>query len=171
MLLPDHAILDHIYGGQIGCDPFTAEALQPASLDVRLAWSYPDPVTGEPRPAPSGSTFTMKPGAFRLAHTIETIRLPADIAAQLSTKSSLARLGLSSHQTAGWVDPGFEGQLVLELHNASDTSIKLHHGQFVAQLTFMRLESAAHRPYGHPNLGSHYQHQKGAVPSHLETAP
>lgn len=164
MILSDTTILRHIRSGHIGCTPWYPAHVQPASLEVHLAWAWDDEA------APEGDGLLLLPGDFILAHTIETVCLPPGIGAQLSGKSSLGRLGLQVHATAGWIDPGFEGQIVFELKNLNITkSIYLEYGQAIAQLVFHALDEPAARPYGHPDNGNHYQHQRGTRYSYLDT--
>lgn len=107
----------------------------------------------------------LQPGDFWLASTVETVRIPTDMVAQVNGKSSLARKGLVIHQTAGFIDPGFKGQVTLELSNASHRPIKLTTWMPICQLVFMQMTSPAQRPYGSAGLGSHYQGQRGPTPS------
>jgi dCTP deaminase len=112
-------------------------------------------------------SFILLPGEFILGCTMEHIKLPADIQATVCGKSSLGRLGLFV-ENAGFVDPGFNGFLTLELFNASKTPLKLCAGMRIAQLSFNRLDTPCQRPYGAPELGSHYQNQTGATVSRWE---
>lgn len=165
MILSDATILTHLRDGYIGCTPWDASHVQPASLEVHLAW------TGDDEADPEGDGLLLLPGDFILAHTIETVRLPPGIGAQLSGKSSLGRLGLQVHATAGWIDPGFEGQIVFELKNLNITkSIYLEYGQAIAQLVFHLLDQPAKHPYGHPQNNNHYQHQRGTRYSYLDNS-
>lgn len=151
MILGDSDIRFHIRTGHLKVEPEPADRdFQPASLELHI----------------SGGIWVM-PGEFALAHTIQTVTLGAGIAGHLSGKSSLGRLGLDVHATAGWIDPGFHGQIVLELYNKSKSSIHLSDGQAIGQLVFHLLLTPARRPYGHPDLGSHYQDQRGTITSHL----
>lgn len=127
------------------------DAYQPASLDIRI-----------------GHDVAIKPGQLVLGHTLEYIEVPANIAIQLSGKSSLGRLGLLIHVTAGWIDPGFKGQIVLELVNLSTWPIVLAEADYVGQLVFNRMSAEPRQLYGAPGRGSHYQNQQGTVPSYLE---
>lgn len=110
----------------------------------------------------------LEPGEFALGSTLEKVTLPATLCAQVNGKSSLGRLGLLVHATAGFVDPGFSGELTLELKNLSNHVIPLSRGMAVAQLVFHRLTSPAQRPYGHEELGSHYQGQVGIRRSYMD---
>jgi dCTP deaminase len=111
--------------------------------------------------------FVLQPGVFCLATTLETIALPDDIVARVDGRSSLGRLGLLVHATAGYVDPGWTGKLTLELSNQSQMPIALYYGTRVAQISFLRLSSPVDRPYGSPGLGSKYQGQTGPTPSRI----
>jgi dCTP deaminase len=165
--------------------PFHPDRLQPASLELTLAadvlmeveavwWDEcgnrhtgvrMDPLTlCLPQCAPSHHVV-LRNTDFWLASTAETVRIPDDMVAVVNGKSSLGRLGLVVHQTAGFIDPGFRGQITLELTNVSRKPIKLVAGMPICQLVFMKLDSPAERPYGTPGLGSHYQGQRGPTPS------
>jgi dCTP deaminase len=111
--------------------------------------------------------FVIQPGTFFLGSTVETISLPDDIVARVDGKSSLGRLGLLVHATAGYVDPGWRGRLTLELSNQSQMPIALYYGMRVAQISFLRLSSPVDRPYGSPELGSKYQGQTGPTASRI----
>ena len=119
----------------------------------------------------SDRSIRVQPGSFVLAGTIETIALPDDIVARVDGKSSLGRLGLLVHATAGYVGPGFRGRLTLELSNQSQMPIALYYGMKIAQLSFHRLSTPAERPYGSPGLGSKYQGQEEATPSRIHREP
>ena len=155
--------------------------IQPSSIDVRLDkffrvfdnHKYPhiDPaadqsdLTREVEIA-SDETFILHPGEFVLGSTYECITLPDDVAARLEGKSSLGRLGLLTHSTAGFIDPGFSGHVTLELANVATLPIKLYSGMKIGQLCFFRLSSPAEHPYGSAKYGSRYQGQRGPTPSH-----
>lgn len=152
MILGDSDIRTYLRLGLIQVDPEPQDqAIQPASLELHI----------------DGGVY-LEPGEFKLGHTIEVVTLGTQVAAHLSGKSSLGRLGLDIHATAGWIDPGFSGQIVLELYNKSRHDIMLNDCQAVGQLVFHMLRSPAQRPYGHPDLRSHYQNQRGDTESHLE---
>ena len=156
MILSDLSIREALADGELEIKPLPRDRdFQPASLEVHLD-------------AGVLSGFILEPGEFALGVTVEWMRLNATIAAQLTGKSSLGRLGLQVHATAGFIDPGFEGNLVLELKNLSHRDIFLAAGQPIGQLVFQYLDRACSRPYGHPELGSHYQGQQGVVRSYLE---
>jgi dCTP deaminase len=114
-----------------------------------------------------GDFFTLMPGELALGETLETISIGPTLAARLEGKSSLARVGVMAHATAGWVDPGWRGKLTLELMNAGPVPVRLYIGAKVAQICFFKLSSAVIRQYGDPTLGSHYQGQKGVMGAKL----
>ena len=180
MLLADRDILAQVEAGRVGIDPLDAAMVQPSSIDVRLdkyfrvfenhRYAVIDPaadqseLTREVTP-PGDDPFVLHPGEFVLGSTYEYVRLPDDIAARLEGKSSLGRLGLLTHSTAGFIDPGFEGHVTLELSNMATLPIKLWPGMEVGQLCFFQLSSPAAHPYGSSEAGSHYQGQRGPTPS------
>ena len=136
--------------------------------------TYIDPLTEQPDlteevVVPEGEAFILHPGQFALGTTLERIALPDDILGKLEGKSTLGRLGLMIHSTAGYVDPGWDGELTLELSNVATLPIMLHPGMRIGQLSFERMSSPVERPYGSAQLGSHYQGQKGATASHVLT--
>lgn len=167
MMLCDTHVADMVAAGRLGVDPFDPAMLQPASLDVRLGDTFLrdgmfiHPVMG----IPGNQSVVLEPGIFMLAHTLETVNLPSDLAARVEGKSSWGRRGLLVHLTAGFVDPGFEGQITLELKNLSNQQLRLMIGEPIAQLSFHQLSGPAGRPYGSPGLRSHYQGQRGATPA------
>jgi len=151
VILSDVQLRMMLTSGHIGIDPAPEDRhIQPASIDVHI-----------------GEDVHLDPWEFKLSHTLQTIIVPANLACQLTGKSSLGRLGLIIHTTAGWIDPGFEGQITLELVNLSREVIKLAEGDPIGQLIYQFLDQPAERPYGHPDLGSHYQHQMGTTASYL----
>lgn len=169
MILSDVSLRAELDAGTLVIDPPPADAaIQPASIDLHLGdqirWTY------LPKPRPIVGRFGLGPGMFVLGHTAETVTVPAHLVAQLNGKSSLGRLGLAIHITAGFIDPGFHGQITLELHNCSSQAIWLTPGMPIGQLVLMRLTAPAERPYGSPGLGSHYQGQTGATPSAVTRA-
>jgi len=180
MLLADRDILAQVQSGRVGIDPWDAAMVQPSSIDVRLDkyfrvfenHRYPviDPaedqseLTREVTPA-AGVPFVLHPGEFALGSTYEYVSLPDDIAARLEGKSSLGRLGLLTHSTAGFIDPGFCGHVTLELSNMATLPIKLWPGMKIGQLCFFKLSSPAEHPYGSTAAGSRYQGQRGPTPS------
>ena len=161
-------------------EPFDEAMVQPSSVDVRLdtffrvfenhRYPHIDPaeeqseLTRLVEPA-AGEPFILHPGEFVLASTYEVVTLPDDIAGRLEGKSSLGRLGLLTHSTAGFIDPGFSGHITLELSNAATLPIKLFPGMKIGQLCLIRLSSAAEHPYGSSIYGSRYQGQRGPTPS------
>ncbi|MER7211711.1 dCTP deaminase [Streptosporangium sp. NPDC000239] len=180
MLLSDRDILTEIDSGRVRLDPFQPEMVQPSSIDVRLDryfrvfenHKYPhiDPAVEQPdltrMVEPEGDEpFILHPGEFVLASTYEVVTLPDDIASRLEGKSSLGRLGLLTHSTAGFIDPGFSGHVTLELSNVATLPIKLWPGMKIGQLCMFRLSSPAEHPYGSEKYGSRYQGQRGPTPS------
>lgn len=180
VLLSDRDILAQVDAGRIRIDPWDPEFVQPSSLDVRLDrfirmfdnHRYPviDPAAEQQdltRLIDVGSEepFVLHPGEFVLGATYEQVTLPDDIAARLEGKSSLGRLGLLTHSTAGFIDPGFTGHITLELSNTATMPIKLYPGMKVGQLCFFRLSSPAQAPYGSGAHGSRYQGQRGPTAS------
>ncbi|BDQ01018.1 dCTP deaminase [Aquiluna sp. KACHI24] len=180
MLLSDRDIRAQIESGRIGLDPLNIELIQPSSMDVRLDrffrlfdnHKYPfidpreqqDDLTRFVEVA-SDEPFILHPGEFVLGSTYEFVSLPDDIAARLEGKSSLGRLGLLTHSTAGFVDPGFRGHVTLELSNTATLPIKLWPGMKIGQLCFFQLSSASENPYGSAKYGSRYQGQRGPTAS------
>ena len=180
MLLSDKDIRSEIEQGRIGLDPLDMDLLQPSSIDVRLdrffrlfdnhRYAYIDPATQQDDltrfvEVKSDEAFILHPGEFVLGSTFETVSLPADVAARLEGKSSLGRLGLLTHSTAGFVDPGFSGHVTLELSNVATLPIKLWPGMKIGQLCFFRLSSESENPYGSAKYGSRYQGQRGPTAS------
>lgn len=180
MLLSDRDILAEIDAGRVSLDPFEPDMVQPSSVDVRLdrffrvfdnhLYPHIDPAEDQPdltRPVePVGQEpFILHPGEFVLGSTYEVVGLPDDIAARLEGKSSLGRLGLLTHSTAGFIDPGFSGHVTLELANVANLPIKLWPGMKIGQLCFFRLTSVAQHPYGSERYGSRYQGQRGPTAS------
>lgn len=164
MLLPDHHIQTAIESGEITVTPFDPHMIQPASLDLRISDQIIDTKNLDPHP----HTFThyrLNPGVFALASTLETIHIPPHLAGRVEGKSSHGRRGLHIHATAGFIDPGFHGQITLELYNAGPDPIHITPGMPIAQLSLTTLTTPAARPYGSPGIGSHYQHQTGPTPS------
>ncbi|NLC98680.1 MAG: dCTP deaminase [Actinomycetales bacterium] len=180
MLLSDRDILDQVNRSRVQLDPFDPSMIQPSSIDVRLDrlfrvfdnHKYPhiDPavdqsdLTREVDVDPS-EAFVLHPGEFVLGSTFEFVTLPDDVAARLEGKSSLGRLGLMTHSTAGFIDPGFGGHITLELANVATLPIKLYPGMKIGQLCFFQLTSPAENPYGSAKYGSRYQGQRGPTPS------
>jgi dCTP deaminase len=180
MLLSDRDLHAAVKNGQLGIDPFEPDLIQPSSIDVRLdrrfrvfnnhAYTHIDPSVQQddltrPMEVKEGEPFVLHPGEFVLASTLEVITLPDDLAARLEGKSSLGRLGLLTHSTAGFIDPGFSGHVTLELSNVANLPITLWPGMKIGQLCVFRLSSLAERPYGAGASGSRYQGQRGPTPS------
>ena len=180
MVLSDRTIRRLLAEGRIGIDPYDEALLQPSSVDVRVDRffrvfhnaRYPYIDVKEPQEEltelveiDDGRAFILHPGEFVLGATLERISLPDDLVARLDGKSSLGRLGLQVHSTAGLADPGFTGQITLELSNMTRLPISLYPGMRVAQLVFEMLSTPADRPYGHGGLNSKYQGQSGPTPS------
>ena len=180
MLLSDRDIRVELDKGRVVLDPFEPAFVQPSSIDVRMdryfrvfenhRYPHIDPAEEQPDltrlvEVEKDDAFILHPGEFVLASTYEVITLPDDIAARLEGKSSLGRLGLLTHSTAGWIDPGFSGHVTLELSNVATLPIKLWPGMKIGQLCFFRLSSPAERPYGSVEYGSRYQDQRGPTPS------
>jgi dCTP deaminase len=179
-VLSDGTIRRLVDEGRIRIEPWDAGMVQPASVDLRLGDSFrvfhnhraaaidlddpPENLT-EAVVVDDAEPFVIHPGEFVLGRTLEWVSIPDDIVARIEGKSSLGRLGLIVHATAGFVDPGFEGTLTLEITNLTRVPIKLYAGRPIAQLSFMTLDRPAERPYGHPDLGSHYQGQVEATES------
>ncbi|KJY37999.1 MULTISPECIES: dCTP deaminase [unclassified Streptomyces] len=180
MLLSDKDIRAEIDNGRVVIDPFDPAMVQPSSIDVRLDrffrvfenHRYPHIDPSEEQPdltrlvEPEGEdAFILHPGEFVLASTFEVITLPDDVASRLEGKSSLGRLGLLTHSTAGFIDPGFSGHVTLELSNVATLPIKLYPGMKIGQLCLFRLSSPSEHPYGSERYGSRYQGQRGPTPS------
>ena len=184
-VLSDGTIRRLVEDGRIKIEPWDPVRIQPASVDLRLGDSFrvfnnhkvtaidlrqpPENLTEEVI-VPEGEAFVIHPGEFCLARTLEWVEIPDDIVARIEGKSSLGRLGLIVHATAGFCDPGWKGTLTLELNNLTRIPIKLWPGLLIAQLSFMTLDSAAERPYGSDGLGSHYQGQRAATASRYQGA-
>ncbi len=180
MLLSDRDIKAEIDSERVGLEPYAEDMIQPSSIDVRLdRWfrvfenhRYPfiDPSVEQPDLTrllePQGDEpFVLHPGEFVLGSTLEVVTLPDDIAGRLEGKSSLGRLGLLTHSTAGFIDPGFSGHVTLELSNVANLPIMLYPGMKIGQLCLFRLSSPAEHPYGSEKYGSRYQGQRGPTPS------
>lgn len=180
VLLSDRDIRQEWSSGRIGLEPSDPSMVQPSSVDVRLdryfrlfdnhKYPFIDPAEDQPEltrlidVAPD-EPFILHPGEFALGSTFERVTLPDDIAARLEGKSSLGRLGLLTHSTAGFIDPGFSGHVTLELSNVATLPIKLWPGMKIGQLCFFRLSSPAENPYGSGPYGNRYQGQRGPTAS------
>lgn len=180
MLLSDGDIRKEVASGRVGLDPFDPAMVQPSSVDVRLdryfrafenhLYPHIDPATDQSELTRLIETigddpFVLHPGEFVLASTYERVTLPDDVAGRLEGKSSLGRLGLLTHSTAGFIDPGFSGHVTLELSNVATLPIKLWPGMKIGQLCLFRLSSPAEHPYGSAAAGSRYQGQRGPTAS------
>ena len=180
MLLSDRDIKASIAEGRLGLEPYDARLVQPSSIDVRLdrffrvfnnsRYTHIDPALQQDDLTtlvePDGDEpFVLHPGEFVLGSTLEVVTIPDDLAARLEGKSSLGRLGLLTHSTAGFVDPGFSGHITLELSNVANLPITLWPGMKIGQLCMFRLSSPAEHPYGSAVYGSRYQDQRGPTPS------
>ncbi|QAY72702.1 dCTP deaminase [Agromyces protaetiae] len=180
MLLSDRDIRAELELGRIALEPSDPSMLQPSSVDVRLdryfrlfdnhKYPFIDPAEDQPElthlieVAPD-EAFVLHPGEFVLASTFEAVTLPDDVAARLEGKSSLGRLGLLTHSTAGFIDPGFTGHVTLELSNVATLPIKLWPGMKIGQMCFFRLSSPAEKPYGSAGYSNRYQGQRGPTAS------
>jgi len=180
MVLSDATIRRLVAEGRIGIEPYEEALLQPSSVDVRVDRyfrvfrnnRYPfidvkqaqEELTELLEVDPE-TPFILHPGEFVLGSTLERIRLPDDLVARLEGKSSLGRLGLLIHSTAGFIDPGWDGHVTLELSNVANLPITIYVGMKIGQLSFMELTEPSERPYGSDALGSKYQGQKGPTAS------
>ena len=180
MLLSDRDIRSEIQAGRVKVEPFNEAMIQPSSVDVRLdrffrvfenhKYEVIDPSKEQPEltreiAVAGDEHFILHPGEFVLASTYEVITLPDDVAGRLEGKSSLGRLGLLTHSTAGFIDPGFSGHITLELSNVANLPVKLYPGMKIGQLCLFRLSSPAENPYGSAKYGSRYQNQRGPTAS------
>jgi dCTP deaminase len=179
VVLSDRTIRRLLDEGRIEIDPYDESLLQPSSVDVRVDRyfrvfhnaRYPFIDVREPQEdltelvEADTEPFILHPGEFVLGSTLERIRLPDDLVARLEGKSSLGRLGLLIHSTAGFIDPGWDGHVTLELSNVANLPITIYPGMKIGQLSFVQLSEPAESPYGSGGLGSKYQGQKGPTPS------
>jgi len=180
VLLSDRDIKAEIDSGRVHLEPYDEAMVQPSSIDVRLdkyfrlfdnhKYPFIDPAEDQPDltrliEVQRGEPLILHPGEFVLGSTFEVVTMPDDLAARLEGKSSLGRLGLLTHSTAGFVDPGFSGHVTLELSNVATLPIKLWPGMKVGQLCFIRLSSPTENPYGSAKYGSRYQGQRGPTAS------
>src|SRR6266496_3876830 len=185
-VLSDGTIRRLIEEGRVTIEPWDPDMVQPASVDLRLGDSFrvfhnhltpaidldsPPAHLTELITVPPEKSFVIHPGEFVLGSTLERVTMPDDVVARIEGKSSLGRLGLIVHATAGFVDPGFTGTLTLEITNLTRIPIILWPGKPIAQLSFMALDRPAERPYGHPDLGSHYHGHVEATESRYEGGP
>ena len=180
MVLSDGTIRAEIAAGRLAFDPYDASLIQPSSVDVRVDRRfrvfhnarYPYIDVRQPMDdltelvtVDGDEPFILHPGEFVLGQTLERVRLPNDLVGRLEGKSSLGRMGLLIHSTAGFVDAGFEGNLTLELSNVANLPITVYHGMPIGQISFMRMDTAVERPYGSDEAGSKYQGQAEPTPS------
>ena len=180
MVLSDRTIKAEIGAGRIVIEPYDESLIQPSSVDVRVDRKfrvfhnarYPYIDVRKPMDdltelivIEGDDPFVLHPGEFVLGQTLESIALPDDIVARLEGKSSLGRLGLLIHSTAGFVDPGWNGHVTLELSNVANLPITIYYAMKIGQLSFVQLSEPAERPYGSEELGSKYQGQRGPTPS------
>jgi dCTP deaminase len=174
-VLSDQTILEFTAAGRLRIQPFVTEHVQPSSVDLRLGRHfrvfehsrYTHIDVREPQPGLTqgfevleGEPFVLHPGEFALGATLERVGLPDDLVGRLEGKSSLGRLGLIIHSTAGYIDPGFDGTITLELSNVAKLPIPLYPGMFIGQISFLTMTTPVDRPYGSPGLGSKYQGQE-----------
>lgn len=182
MVLSDRTIKLELASGRIVIEPCDHDDIQPSSVDLHLGedfqvfrnsrYPYIDPAREQPGLtekvlASVEEPFVLHPGEFSLGTTVERIALPDDLVGRLEGKSSLGRLGLLIHSTAGYVDPGWDGRLTLELSNVANLPILLVPGMKIGQISFAQMSTAVDRPYGHPGLGSKYKGQESATPSKM----
>jgi dCTP deaminase len=179
-VLSDRDIRSALEAGDVAIRPYDPKDLQPSSVDLHLDRSFrvfrnnrypyidvrsPQPDLTELLRVSDDEPFILHPGEFVLGSTLERIQLPDDLVARLEGKSSLGRLGLLIHSTAGFVDPGWDGHVTLELSNVANLPITIYYGMKIGQLSFVQLSEPAERPYGSDELGSKYQGQQGPTPS------
>jgi dCTP deaminase len=180
VILSDRSLREAIAAGRLVIDPLDDDAIQPSSIDVRLDNTFRvfytarhpyidvkqpmDDLTELVEVKPDNA-FILHPGEFVLGSTLEQVGIPPDLAARLEGKSSLGRLGLMTHSTAGFLDPGFTGHVTLELSNVANLPITLYPGMRIGQIAVFQLTTAADRPYGSRGVGSKYQGQRGPTPS------
>ncbi|GMQ84925.1 MAG: dCTP deaminase [Acidimicrobiia bacterium] len=182
MIFSDRTIREAIASGRILIDPYDPSLVQPSSVDVRCddrflvfenhRYPHIDPKAAQADlttavTVSESDPFMLHPGEFVLGTTLERIGLGDDVVARLEGKSSLGRLGLLIHSTAGFIDPGFQGQVTLELSNAANLPITIYPGMKIGQISFYQMTTAAEHPYGSPQLGSKYQGQSGPTASRM----
>ena len=180
MMLSDRSLREALDAGRIEIDPLGDNAIQPSSIDLRLAAQFRifrNHTMGhidvkqdlsdltEMLTMPDDEPFILHPGEFVLGSTLERVKVPVDLVARIEGKSSLGRLGLLIHSTAGFVDAGWNGQLTLELSNVASLPITLYPGLKIGQISFMQMTTPADQPYGSGEVGSKYQDQIGPVAS------
>ena len=180
MILSDRTIREELAAGRIVIDPYDEGAIQPSSVDLRLGRFFRvflnhttrviDVKENQENPTPlveigDDDSFILHPGEFVLGSTLERVALPTDLVARLEGKSSLGRLGLLIHSTAGFVDAGWDGHLTLELSNVANLPITLYPSMKIGQISFLKMTTPADHPYGSKETGSKYQGQRGPTPS------
>lgn len=174
-VLSDRTISQEIADGRLRIEPFEPAHVQPSSVDLRLGRHFrvfehsrythidvraPQPDLTQSVTVAEDEPFVLHPGEFALGTTLERVGLPNDLVGRLEGKSSLGRLGLIIHSTAGYIDPGFAGTITLELSNVAKLPIPLYAGMFIGQISFLTMTTPVDRPYGSPGLGSKYQNQE-----------
>ncbi len=182
MIFSDRTIKEAVADSRISIDPYDEAMVQPSSIDLRcdthfrVFENHRYPVIDPKAPqadltvgveASKEEPFILHPGEFVLGSTLEVVGLADDIVARLEGKSSLGRLGLLIHSTAGFIDPGFRGQVTLELSNVANLPIAIYPGMKIGQISFYQMTTPAEYPYGSPELGSKYQDQTGPTPSQM----
>lgn len=182
MIFSDKTIKEAIAAGRVVIDPFDVDMVQPSSVDLRCDYSFRvfenhrhsliDPKAPQEDltslvEATEAEPFILHPGEFVLGATLETVGLADDVVARLEGKSSLGRLGLLIHSTAGFIDPGFKGQVTLELSNVANLPIAIYPGMKIGQVSFYELTTPAEHPYGSSEAGSKYQGQTGPTASRI----
>ena len=182
VILSDRSIRDQIAAGRIVIDPYDDALVQPSSIDVRISHLFRvfrnhtagvidvrRDMTGRTElveiPTDGSEAFMLHPGEFVLGSTLERVAVPDDLVGRVEGKSSLGRLGLLIHSTAGFIDAGFDGHITLELANVASLPITLYPGMKIGQVSFMQMTTPADRPYGSGATGSKYQGQRGPTPS------
>jgi dCTP deaminase len=180
VILSDRSLREAIAAGRLVIEPLDDDAIQPSSIDVRLDnrfrvfYTARHPYIDVKQPMDDltelvevkpDDAFILHPGEFVLGSTLEQVGIPPDLAARLEGKSSLGRLGLMTHSTAGFLDPGFVGHVTLELSNVANLPITLYPGMRIGQIAVFQLTTPAERPYGSRGVGSKYQGQRGPTPS------
>lgn len=182
MMLSDGTILELIERGDLAISGFSRDRLQAASVELHLSshirvFDKPEKTTIDvdridgirtTKQKMPARGYVLQPGDFILGSTVERVTLPSDIVGRIEGKSTLGRIGLAIHATAGFIDPGFTGDLTLEISNLARHRIQLRAGMKIGQMALMRMDQPALRPYGHPELGSHYQGQSGPTKARLK---
>lgn len=180
MILSDRTIKEELASGRVRIEPLGDNCIQPSSVDLHVDRLFrvfrnhsmrvidvkedQEDLT-ELVEIREDDAFILHPGEFVLGSTLERVTLPSDLVARLEGKSSLGRLGLLIHSTAGFVDAGWDGHLTLELSNVANLPITIYPGMKIGQISFLKMTSAAENPYGSSNVGSKYQGQRGPTPS------